>query len=118
MHYSKQWGYAPMPHSVFFHNGYAIHGTNHTRALGRPASHGCVRLSPGNARKLYRLIQQHSKVATRISVFGKTPAYRRRARKTRVASYVKRSKSVGYSPKKKAAKYRRRKKVFWPFQGF
>ncbi|MFL5314149.1 MAG: L,D-transpeptidase, partial [Microvirga sp.] len=37
--------------------GYAIHGTNSIRQLGRPASHGCVRLHPGNAAALYRLVQ-------------------------------------------------------------
>ena len=34
-----------MPYSVFFTGGYAVHGTSHVKALGRPASHGCVRLS-------------------------------------------------------------------------
>src|SRR5690606_7743532 len=44
MWYSKKYDNAPMPHSVFFRGGYAIHGTNHVRSLGRPASHGCIRL--------------------------------------------------------------------------
>ena len=43
--YSKQWDNAPMPHAVFFtKEGHAIHGTNEVRRLGKPASHGCVRL--------------------------------------------------------------------------
>ena len=42
---------------VYIRGGYAIHGTNSIRQLGRPASHGCVRLHPGNAAALYRLVQ-------------------------------------------------------------
>jgi L,D-transpeptidase catalytic domain len=41
--YSRKFGRAPMPHSIFFHGGYAIHGTTHVSRLGRRASHGCVR---------------------------------------------------------------------------
>src|SRR5438876_261787 len=48
--YSKQWDDAPMPHATFFtKKGHAIHGTEETQKLGRPASHGCVRLAPENA---------------------------------------------------------------------
>lgn len=54
---SKQYQNAPMPHSIFFHKGYAIHGTTEVSNLGRVASHGCVRLHPENAAKLYALIQ-------------------------------------------------------------
>ena len=49
MHYSRQYEYAPMPHAVFFHRGTAFHGTGAVGLLGQPASHGCVRLAPGNA---------------------------------------------------------------------
>ena len=56
MHYSKKYDNAPMPHSIFFNGGYAIHATPHVGALGRPASHGCVRLSPSNARTLYGIV--------------------------------------------------------------
>ena len=55
MHYSKKYDNAPMPHSIFFSGGYAIHATPHVGNLGRPASHGCVRLSPSNASTLYTL---------------------------------------------------------------
>lgn len=58
MHYSKKYDNAPMPHSIFFSGGYAIHATPHTGALGRPASHGCVRLSPANAATLYSIVSQ------------------------------------------------------------
>jgi lipoprotein-anchoring transpeptidase ErfK/SrfK len=56
MWYSRKYDNAPMPNSVFFLGGYAVHGTPHIRSLGRPASHGCVRLHPENARTLYNLI--------------------------------------------------------------
>lgn len=57
MWYSRKYHMSPMPFSLFFRGGYAIHGTNSIRQLGRPASHGCVRLHPGNAAALYRLVQ-------------------------------------------------------------
>ena len=56
---SKQYNNAPMPHSIFFHEGYAIHGTTEVAQLGKIASHGCVRLHPDNAAKLYELVQKH-----------------------------------------------------------
>ncbi|MEA2985752.1 MAG: hypothetical protein QOD94_2006, partial [Alphaproteobacteria bacterium] len=54
---SKQYANAPMPHSIFFDKGYAIHGTTELARLGKTASHGCVRLHPDNAAKLYSLVQ-------------------------------------------------------------
>mgnify|MGYP003336965962 FL=1 len=44
MHYSRKYDNAPMPHSIFFSGGYAIHATPHIGNLGRPASHGCVQI--------------------------------------------------------------------------
>jgi lipoprotein-anchoring transpeptidase ErfK/SrfK len=67
MHYSSKYDNSPMPHSIFFLGGYAIHGTGAVRSLGRPASHGCVRLAPGNAAALYSLVSQN-RGATRIIV--------------------------------------------------
>ena len=67
-YYSRKYDGSPMPHSIFFRGGYAIHGTGYTRSLGRPASHGCIRLHPSNARALYNLVRQHGKSNTRISV--------------------------------------------------
>lgn len=55
---SRQYGNAPMPHSIFFHKGYAIHGTAEVARLGKVASHGCVRLHPENAAKLFELVQK------------------------------------------------------------
>ena len=64
---SRQYNNAPMPHSIFFHEGYAIHGTHHVSRLGRIASHGCVRLAPGDAERLYKLVQRNM-TETRIVV--------------------------------------------------
>lgn len=59
-HYSKEWDEAPMPHSIFFTDGgHAIHGSYDTRRLGKRASHGCVRLSPRNAARLFQLVRRH-----------------------------------------------------------
>jgi lipoprotein-anchoring transpeptidase ErfK/SrfK len=66
MWYSRKYDNAPMPNSIFFKGGYAIHGTNHLKSLGRPASHGCVRLHPSNAQILYRLVQEYGPGNTRI----------------------------------------------------
>ena len=89
MHYSKKYDNAPMPHSVFYYRGYAIHATYATGALGRPASHGCIRLSPSNAKKFYNLVAKHGKARTRISITGSTPkrSYAKR-KKTRRKTYA------------------------------
>ena len=68
MHYSRKYDNSPMPHSIFFRGGYAIHGTGYVRYLGRPASHGCVRLAPGNAARLYGLVRQYGLGGTRIVI--------------------------------------------------
>jgi lipoprotein-anchoring transpeptidase ErfK/SrfK len=70
-HFSTEWDDAPMPHSIFFTTrGHAIHGSYHTRRLGRAVSHGCVRLAPGNARTLFALVSQKGMGNTRIVVTG------------------------------------------------
>lgn len=70
MWYSRQYDNAPMPHAIFFHKGVAIHATYALRSLGRPASHGCVRLAPKNAATLFRLVNRHGKDRTEIVVHG------------------------------------------------
>lgn len=67
-HYSSLYDDAPMPYSIFFHGGYAIHGTTEIRNLGRPVSHGCVRLSPDNARSLFELVQSQGRQNTTIEI--------------------------------------------------
>ena len=68
MWYSRKYDMSPMPYSLFFRGGYAIHGTYSIRQLGRPASHGCVRLHPANARALYHMVLQHG--GARVLVRG------------------------------------------------
>ncbi len=68
VYYSRKYDNSPMPNSVFFKGGYAIHGSYYVRSLGRPASHGCVRLHPSNAAKLYNLVQKYGPKSTRITV--------------------------------------------------
>ena len=65
---SRKYYNSPMPHSIFFRGGYAIHGTTEVRYLGRPASHGCVRLHPANAAELFRLVKSYGPSRTRISI--------------------------------------------------
>jgi hypothetical protein len=64
MHYSRKYDMAPMPHSIFFHAGYAIHGTGSVAQLGRPASHGCIRLAPANAAKLFAMVKLEGALIT------------------------------------------------------
>ena len=73
MHYSKQYHFSPMPYSVFFNEGVAVHGTGDLGNLGRPASHGCVRSHPKNAKIFYDLVQKHGMQMTRVTVQGKPP---------------------------------------------
>jgi lipoprotein-anchoring transpeptidase ErfK/SrfK len=58
MHYSKKYDNNPMPYSIFFTGGFAIHGTPYVGNLGHPASHGCVRLRTDNAKILYNIVEQ------------------------------------------------------------
>jgi lipoprotein-anchoring transpeptidase ErfK/SrfK len=66
--YSRKYDNAPMPHSVFFRGGYAIHGTTAVSRLGSRASHGCVRLAPGNAATLYSLVSKYGMGNTRVVI--------------------------------------------------
>lgn len=88
MWYSRQYDMAPMPHAVFFNGGIAFHATQATHLLGRPASHGCVRLAPQNARALYGLIHAHGYAHTEIVVAGapKVAVNEKRKVRARVSS--------------------------------
>ena len=83
-HFSKEWDDAPMPHSIFFtQKGHAIHGYLNTSHIGSPASHGCVRLAPDNAAKLYALVEQQGLPNTKVVLTGDVP---RGARRTQPAA--------------------------------
>ncbi len=68
MHYSSLYDNAPMPWSIFFSGNYAIHGTTQVDRLGTPASAGCVRLHPDNARTLFELVRTEGRATTRIEI--------------------------------------------------
>ena len=68
MHYSRKYNNSPMPYSIFFRGGYAIHGTGAVKRLGSPASHGCIRLHTDNARALYSMVKSAGAKNTRISI--------------------------------------------------
>ncbi|MCK5934255.1 MAG: L,D-transpeptidase [Fulvimarina manganoxydans] len=68
MWYSRKYDMSPMPYSVFYHGGYAIHGTGAVSRLGRPASHGCVRLHTANAKTFYDLVRRVGMGNTRVVV--------------------------------------------------
>ncbi len=67
VHWSKQYN-APLPHAMFFVGGIAIHATKGVHKLGTPASHGCVRLAPGDAARLYALVARHGMKKSLVTV--------------------------------------------------
>jgi lipoprotein-anchoring transpeptidase ErfK/SrfK len=83
--FSTRYYGSPMPHSIFFHKGYAIHGTNYISRLGGPASHGCVRLHPGAAATLFALVQRAGMGNTAIVISGGSMIAKRRARSAQAA---------------------------------
>jgi L,D-transpeptidase catalytic domain len=80
--FSKEYYNAPMPYAIFFHNGYAIHGSSDIARLGGPASHGCVRLSPQHAAILFAMVEHEGPGNTTIVIGGdsrpnpQAPGYR------------------------------------------
>ena len=66
-----------MPNMLAFHGNYSIHGLPYhpgeedrpigASRLGRPDSHGCVRIGPGDSEKLYDL----AKVGTPVWIHGR-----------------------------------------------
>jgi lipoprotein-anchoring transpeptidase ErfK/SrfK len=67
-HRSRKYDDAPMPFAVFFNGGYAVHATFDLKRLGRPASHGCIRLHPENAAEFFSLASQNGLKNTKIVV--------------------------------------------------
>jgi hypothetical protein len=73
-HRSDEWDDAPMPYSIFFTKiGHAIHATSEQRNLGRPVSHGCVRLSVKNAATLWELVKWQKMANTTVVLSGVIP---------------------------------------------
>ncbi len=72
--HSKEWDNAAMPHSIFFmKDGHAIHGSLDVKNLGKPVSHGCVRISPRDAATLYALVKANGLGNTQVVVTGVSP---------------------------------------------
>ena len=67
-HKSSIYDGAAMPHSVFFNGDYAIHGTRQIDQLGQPASAGCVRLHPQNAKIFFDLAMQYGVENTLVKI--------------------------------------------------
>ncbi len=119
MTHSTLYNNAPMPHAIFFHSGWAIHGTTHVGALGRPASHGCVRLSPANAAQLYSMVEAEG--AT-ITIGGSPPAsaarYAARHHGPRFAAHTAHGGALAYAPARRAAHHSLRAWQANPTVGF
>ena len=67
-HRSSLYNNAPMPYSIFYNGNFAIHGTNQLSKLGSPASAGCVRLHPKNAKILFDLVRAAGKSEFRVLI--------------------------------------------------
>jgi lipoprotein-anchoring transpeptidase ErfK/SrfK len=67
-HRSRKYDNAPMPYAIFFHGGYAVHATYEVKRLGRPASHGCIRLHPKNAAVFFGLAQKYGLRNTKVVI--------------------------------------------------
>jgi lipoprotein-anchoring transpeptidase ErfK/SrfK len=57
-----------MPFAIFYDGNYAIHGTDQIKRLGKPASHGCVRLHPDNAKILFQMVKAEGMDNTRVVI--------------------------------------------------
>ena len=69
-HVSKQYQDAPMPYAVFFDlEGHAFHGS-YQKKFGSAQSHGCVRLSVENAKKLYEAVRVSG---ADVTIVGRAP---------------------------------------------
>jgi len=67
-HRSRKYDNAPMPYAIFFKGGYAVHATFDLKRLGRPASHGCIRLHPDNAAVFFSLAQKYGLRNTKVII--------------------------------------------------
>ena len=65
---SRLFNDAPMPWAIFYDGHYAIHGTMATYMLGRPASMGCTRLHPENAKILFNLVKSRGPQSLQVIV--------------------------------------------------
>jgi len=125
-HYSKEWDDAPMPHSVFFtKQGHAIHGSYDVKRLGSPASHGCVRLAPANALKLFALVKEEGLPNTQVVLTGSEQIALERTKAQRTANSAPRPPDRSPSTRgrangvqKRSAHLARRQTQFTPDDGY
>ncbi|MEM1199348.1 MAG: L,D-transpeptidase [Pseudomonadota bacterium] len=117
MWYSRKYDNAPMPHAVFFRGGYAVHGTKAISRLGRPASHGCIRLHPENAKKFYDLVRKHGRNRTLVSLNGgwnykATKVAKKKKRKVRGRAATQRVKPATERTRRSTRNTRRQVRLF------
>jgi lipoprotein-anchoring transpeptidase ErfK/SrfK len=70
MTYSRLFNNAPMPFTIFYDGHYGIHGTTDVARLGQPASAGCVRLHPDNAKILFDMVIERGPKSFQVIVDG------------------------------------------------
>jgi hypothetical protein len=104
---SRKYFNAPMPYAVFFNGGYAVHGTKALWRLGRPASHGCIRLKTEHAKLFYKLARKNGYWRTRVTVKGEF--YSERSRQLRLAR-LKANRKARKTTWRRSARYKARKR--------
>jgi hypothetical protein len=100
-----------MPYSIFFHGGYAIHGSYEIRNLGRPASHGCIRLLPKNAAVLFKIVRAN-RADTKIVVTGTRPSRRAVSRRSRQETSARRHRATEHRKRATTRRTRRSRADF------
>ena len=83
MWYSSKYENSPMPYSIFFLGGYAIHGTYEVKRLGRAVSHGCIRLASEQCPQALRAWSNPTAPRIPSSRSGAERASRRRSNRSR-----------------------------------
>ncbi len=69
VHPSRKLDNSPVPHSIFYSGGFAIHGTLDDASIGRPASYGGIRVSRYAASVIYGLIEYYGTAKSKVCVF-------------------------------------------------
>jgi L,D-transpeptidase catalytic domain len=86
---------SPMPYTISFHEGYAMHGSYDLTNLSGPASHGSIRLYPQHVATLFAMVEQEGAGNTTITIAGDDQPTPQARQSRSMAGEVLRSASLG-----------------------
>jgi hypothetical protein len=72
-----------VPYAMYFHKAYALHGAYWHDGFGRPRSHGCINLSPEDARLIFDWVAPRTVAGWRTAVAGREEGTAVRIRRSR-----------------------------------